>query len=74
MDKNSTARLVYSVPEAAHLLHCSASILYDQVKVDRFPHVHISKGRVVIPKEALERFLKEQSENLGKTNKDIYTG
>jgi excisionase family DNA binding protein len=59
----TTDRLVNSIPEAAHALHCSKSLLYDLVKADKLPHVHIAEKRVVIPVAALERYLQEQSEN-----------
>ena len=62
MEKTSDNRLVYSIPEAAHALHCSKSLVYDLVKADKLPHVHLSEKRVVIPVSALERYLKEQSE------------
>jgi len=63
MEKTTADRLVYSIPEAAHALHCSKSLLYDLVKADKLPHVHLSEKRVVIPVAALEQYLKEQSEN-----------
>ena len=63
MEKTATDRLVYSIPEAAHALHCSKSLLYDLVKADKLPHVHLSEKRVVIPVTALEQYLKEQSES-----------
>lgn len=63
MEKTVADRLVYSIPEAAHALHCSKSLLYDLVKADKLPHVHLSEKRVVIPVAALEQYLKEQSEN-----------
>jgi len=63
MEKTATDRLVYSIPEAAHALHCSKSLLYDLVKADKLPHVHLSEKRVVIPVVALEQYLKEQSES-----------
>jgi excisionase family DNA binding protein len=62
MDRTPDNRLVYSIPEAAHALHCSKSLVYDLVKADKLPHVHLSEKRVVIPVTALERYLKEQSE------------
>ena len=61
MDKTADNRLVYSIPEAAHALHCSKSLVYDLVKADKLPHVHLSEKRVVIPVAALERYLEEQS-------------
>jgi len=61
MGKTMTDRLVYSIPEAAIALHCSKSLLYDLVKADKLPHVHLSEKRVVIPVAALERYLHEQS-------------
>ena len=63
MEKTTTDRLVYSIPEAAIALHCSNSLLYDLVKADKLPHVHLSEKRVVIPVAALEQYLKEQSES-----------
>jgi len=54
--------LVYSVPDAARALGCSKSLVYDLVKTDRLPHVHLSAKRVVIPRVALERYLLEQTE------------
>lgn len=62
MENTTTERLVYSIPEAAHVLHCSKSLVYDLVKADKLPHVHLSEKRVVIPVAALEQYLKEQSE------------
>lgn len=65
MENPTNERLVYSVPEAAHVLHCSKSLVYDLVKADKLPHVHLSEKRVVIPVAALEQYLKEQSKNSG---------
>jgi excisionase family DNA binding protein len=62
MEKVVTDRLVYSIPEAAHALHCSKSLIYDLVKADKLPHVHISEKRVVIPVTALEHYLQTQIE------------
>lgn len=62
MEKIVTDRLVYSIPEAAHALHCSKSLIYDLVKADKLPHVHISEKRVVIPVNALEHYLQTQIE------------
>ncbi len=62
MGKITTDRLVYSIPEAAHALHCSKSLLYDLVKADKVPHVHLSEKRVVIPVVALEIYLQTRSE------------
>ena len=62
MGKMTTDRLVYSIPEAAHALHCSKSLLYDLVKADKVPHVHLSEKRVVIPVAALELYLQTRSE------------
>jgi len=63
MDRTADNRLVYSIPEAAHALHCSKSLVYDLVKANKLPHVHLSEKRVVIPVAALEKYLKEQSES-----------
>ena len=63
MAKTAADRLVYSIPEAAHALHCSKSLLYDLVKANKVPHVHLSEKRVVIPVAALELYLKERSES-----------
>jgi len=37
MEKTTAERLVYSIPEAAHALHCSKSLVYDLVKADKLP-------------------------------------
>lgn len=57
---SQTERLVYSIPEAAHALHCSKSLVYDLVKADKLPHVHLSEKRVVIPIIALEKYLSSE--------------
>jgi len=62
MNENKAERLVYSIPEAAHMLHCSKSLLYDLVKADKLPHIHLSEKRVVIPKVALDLYLKLEIE------------
>jgi excisionase family DNA binding protein len=62
MEKPTIERLVYSIPEAAHALHCSKSLVYDLVKAEKLPHVHLSEKRVIIPKEVLEHYLRTQSE------------
>lgn len=59
--KNLTIeRLVYSIPEAAQALGCSKSLVYDLVKAEKLPHVHLSAKRVVIPVAALARYLQER--------------
>lgn len=60
--KPSVERLVYSVPEAARALGCSRSLLYDLIKADKFPHVHLSEKRIVIPRAAVEAYLAERCE------------
>ena len=65
MEKIANYRLVYSIPEAAHALHCSKSLLYDLVKADKIPHVHLSEKRVVIPVAALEEYLRQQAKGGG---------
>jgi excisionase family DNA binding protein len=62
MQKTAADRLVYSIPEAAHALHCSKSLVYDLVKADKLPHVHLSAKRVVIPRSVLEHYLRERTE------------
>ena len=61
MEKPKTERLVYSIPEAAYVLHCSKGLVYDLVKAEKLPHVHLSEKRVVIPISSLEAYLHEQS-------------
>jgi excisionase family DNA binding protein len=60
MEIRKTERLVYSIPEAAHALHCSKSLVYDLVKADKLPHIHLSEKRVVIPIIALEKYLSSE--------------
>lgn len=49
-------RLTLDVPEAARVLGIGRNATYDGVRRGEIPHVRIG-GRILIPREALERML-----------------
>lgn len=51
-----TDRLVLTVPEAAKALGISKNTIYDLVRRDDFPHIHIG-SRIRIPLAGLEAWL-----------------
>jgi excisionase family DNA binding protein len=53
----SNEALVYTIPEAAELLHIHKNTLYDLVKRGEVPSIRLGTRRVVIPKKALHRIL-----------------
>ena len=52
-------RLCISVPEAAMMIGISRNNCYDLVKEHKLPSIRIGEKRIVIPKAALEEFLKK---------------
>lgn len=53
--------LVYSVPEVARELKISRNNAYVLVREGKLPAVKIGERRWVVPKQALEEWLKEQT-------------
>lgn len=53
----SNEALVYTVKEAAELLHIHYNTLYDLVKRGEVPSIRLGARRVVIPKKGLDRIL-----------------
>ncbi len=51
--------LVLSVKEVCRETKCSRGLIYQAIKEDRFPHIHIGK-RILIPKKGFEEFLSGQ--------------
>lgn len=55
----------YLVKEAAELLRCSDSLIYDAVAEGRLSVVRLSgkglRGKIVIPEEALSRFVEQNT-------------
>jgi len=52
-------KLTYSLAEAAVLLGVSEPTLRISIRNNRIPHIRIGKSRILIPKNALERYLSE---------------
>ena len=50
-------KMVYSVREAAQVLGVSINKMYELVKCNGFPAVHLSERKTVIPKEGLALWL-----------------
>lgn len=50
-------RRTYTVPEAAKIIGVCSKTAYQMVTAGRLPVIRISDRKVVIPKEALERWL-----------------
>lgn len=56
-----TEKLTISVDEMASMLGISRPVAYELTKREGFPTVRISERRIVIPVEALKRWLNEQA-------------
>ena len=56
-----TETMCLSVVEAARQIRVSKSLLFNLIKADRFPHVHIGEKRVVVPVAALKKYLIDQN-------------
>lgn len=63
-------RLAYSVPEAAALIGISASSLHRQIRAGAVPHVRIGR-RIVVPRQALERWLNDDSQARSWESSDV---
>ena len=55
-------KLTVSVEEMAAMLGISLPIAYELAKRDGFPAVRVSGRRIIIPVEALKRWLNEQAD------------
>lgn len=55
------SKLTLSVPEAADVLGVSASKMYQIVRMEGFPTVHIGK-RILVSAKGLERWIEEQAQ------------
>jgi excisionase family DNA binding protein len=71
---DQTVRLTYSVPEAARALGISRSYCYELVQEGVLPHLPLGRRRL-IPRAALERYVKERSgcEGGGGSNRPVET-
>ena len=56
-----TEKLTISVDEMASMLGISRPVAYELVKRDGFPAVRVSERRIIVPVEALKRWLNEQA-------------
>ena len=52
-----SVKLVYSVKEAAVILNCSAVSVYEGIRRNQIPSIHVGKKRVVVPVAALNKLL-----------------
>ncbi len=56
-----TEKLTISVDEMASMLGISRPVAYELTKREGFPAVRISERRIIVPVEALKRWLNEQA-------------
>ena len=54
-------KLTVSVDEMAAMLGISRPVAYELTKREGFPAVRISANRIIVPVEALKRWLNEQA-------------
>lgn len=54
-------KLTISVEEMADMLGISRPVAYELTKREGFPAVRISERRIIVPVEALKKWLNEQS-------------
>ncbi|MFC7612295.1 helix-turn-helix domain-containing protein [Actinokineospora soli] len=76
--KRAASVPTYSVPEAAALLSISPEYLYRLIHADGFPAVQLgvgeTKGRYVVPAQAVERLLSEAADSAGIVDAAQWTG
>lgn len=58
-------KLTLSVDELAQELGISKPLAYDLIKRDGFPSVRVSERRIIIPIDALRRWLEENAGAFG---------
>lgn len=56
-----TDKLTVSVDEMAAMLGISRPVAYELAKREGFPAVRVSERRIIVPVEALKRWLNEQA-------------
>lgn len=56
------SRLTFTVKQTAELLGCSKSVIYELIRQDLIPHLHLGTRRIVVPKVALRRMLEASAE------------
>jgi excisionase family DNA binding protein len=57
----ATEKLTYSVEELAKSLGISKPVAYELIERDGFPAIKVSERRIIIPVDALKRWLNEQA-------------
>lgn len=55
------SKLTLSVPEAAEIVGVSSAKMYQLVRTEGFPTVHIGK-RILVSAKGLERWIEEQAQ------------
>jgi excisionase family DNA binding protein len=53
----ASRRTVYTIPEIAELLGVNLTRAYELARTVNFPVVQISKKRLIVPKQAFDRWL-----------------
>lgn len=56
-----TEKLTVSVDEMASMLGISRPVAYELTRREGFPAVRVSERRIIVPVEALKRWLNEQA-------------
>ncbi|MBQ1965267.1 MAG: helix-turn-helix domain-containing protein [Clostridia bacterium] len=56
-----TDKLTVSVDEMASMLGISRPVAYELTRREGFPAVRVSERRIIVPVEALKRWLNEQA-------------
>jgi excisionase family DNA binding protein len=55
-------KLVYTIRECAKILGVSLSVCYEAARTGQLPIIRLGKRRMVVPKYALNRMLREAGE------------
>lgn len=58
-------RLVYNPTEAAKKINVSRNTMYDLIKKGVIPAIRVSEKRIIIPAEALEKWLNDPANFIG---------
>ena len=57
----TTEKLTYNVEEAATVIGVSRPVMYELTRREGFPAIRVSERRIIIPVEALKRWLDKQA-------------
>lgn len=62
MAKASNHQVAYTLPEVAQILRISKTNVYALARSEGFPAVRITANRIIVPADALDRWLDEQTQ------------